>query len=88
MWTRPTKQGNLVTMRAQQEAVNNWRKGDNSLKIWTVGVFAPIKIGERYSVYLRKYKPSWPGCCVHKVEAIDGTRAKIAAITQHKEKCL
>lgn len=58
------------------------------MRIYTVGVFAPIRRGERYYAYLQRYNPTWPGCCVHKVEAPNGTRAKIEAIAQHKEKCL
>ena len=58
------------------------------MTIFTVGVFAPVKVGQKYLAYLSLYNPAWPGCCLHKVEAPNGTRAKIEAINQHKKTCV
>lgn len=52
-----------------------------------VGVFSPDDSCHSYMAYTRYYLTSWPGCCEHKVLALNGTEAKKIAIKEHKENC-
>ena len=52
-----------------------------------VGVFPPDDSCRSYRAYTRYYLTSWPGCCEHEVEAINGTDAKALAIQEHKDQC-
>ena len=54
----------------------------------TVAVFSHV--GKRkvlYTAYTRWFSQDWHGCCIHKVDAVNGTQAKKLAIQEHKAKC-
>ena len=36
------------------------------------------------TAYTRDFNPAWEGCCLHRVDAENGTRAKALAIAEHK----
>jgi hypothetical protein len=38
----------------------------------------------RWGAYTNWYSPTWPGCCMHEVEAKNGTEAKKLAIAECK----
>jgi hypothetical protein len=59
------------------------------MKSFRVGVFE-IEQGRRTVLlaYTREYSPSQQGCCLHSVEATNGTEAKRAAIAEHRERCM
>ena len=53
------------------------RKGMQQI---TVAVFNQY----HWSAYTCWYNPSWPGCCLHEVNAQNGTAAKKIALTECK----
>jgi hypothetical protein len=57
-------------------------------KLITVGVFSNDEGGRGFRAYTRWYNPQWPGCCEHKVEAINGGEAKKLATQEHRDRCL
>ena len=71
---------------------------DSSLSGGAVGGVKQIKVAvsthEREGrkplvmAYTLWYSPTWPGLCMHTVEAKNGTEAKRIAITQHKHHCM
>lgn len=38
--------------------------------------------------YTLWFNPSWPGCCLHQVEAETGQEAKVKAKNIHRESCM
>jgi hypothetical protein len=53
-----------------------------------VGVFEHAgKRKRRFTAYVRDYNPAWAGCCVHTIEADNGSVAKQRAISEHQYRC-
>ena len=57
------------------------------MKEFKVGVFE-----EQRSIAIRAYtmwfNPKWDGCCLHRVQAENGTAAKKLAIAEHRATCM
>jgi hypothetical protein len=54
-----------------------------------VGVFEhPKKRSVMLMAYTRDYNPQWSGCCLHEVEAPNGSEAKRIAMAEHRERCM
>lgn len=58
-----------------------------------VGVFTHYSANKkrrlpRVHAYTIWFNPSWEGCCMHEVDACNGTEAKKIAIADHKARCL
>lgn len=60
------------------------------MKDFTVAVFPwerPVGFKPRFNAYTLWYNPEWKGCCLHPVNAENGTAAKKQALKEHKERC-
>lgn len=59
------------------------------MREFVVGVFEhPGKRTIGLMAYTRYYSATWPGCCEHRVTAINGTAAKRLAQDEHRAKCM
>jgi hypothetical protein len=59
------------------------------VKTFKVGVFEfqrKRRVG--LTAYTTWFSTAWNGCCLHQVDAINGTEAKRLAMTQHRAKCM
>jgi len=60
------------------------------VKSFEVGVFTHERPGRKplVTAYTTWYNPEWKGCCVHKIDAENGTEAKKLAIRDHRNLCM